>query len=152
MTILKRFGRSSRALFLSAAMAPVMVACVVPSATSPSSSAPAERLRSAISDTHQKLDFYNSLNPDCTSPGIPVVTVTKQAAHGQLSFDLSSDYPNFARDNQRYECNKKSVPGVTLYYQSAAGYSGDDAGVVHIIFPGGTFSDVSYRIDVKARQ
>ena len=74
-----------------------------------------------------KVGFYYTIFPTCESEGYTEITVVKAPKHGRVSSDQGQDYPNFARDNVRWECNRKLVPSTQVFYQSDAGFQGKDA-------------------------
>ena len=73
------------------------------------------------------MGFYYTIFPTCESEGYTEITVVKAPKHGRVSSDQGQDYPNFARDNVRWECNRKLVPSTQVFYQSDAGFQGKDA-------------------------
>jgi hypothetical protein len=105
--------------------------------------------RTSVSGSVQKLDFQYSINPDCTSIGETKIRVTKAPSHGTLKIEQGEDYTAFAKNNARYDCNKQKVPGSLVYYQSEAGYTGQDSARVEVSFPEGNLRSISYTLIVK---
>jgi hypothetical protein len=105
--------------------------------------------RAAVSGAAQRLDFEYDLNPDCSSRGDTKIRIVTQPLHGSLKVEDGTDYPNFTRDNSRYECNAKKAPGALVYYQSEAGYTGSDSADVEVSYPDGIVRKIAYRITVK---
>ena len=104
--------------------------------------------RAAVSGRMQRISLFYSLNPDCAVRGEVAIRVTSAPAHGAVHLEQGSDFPNFTRDNARYECNKQQVPVQALFYQSGAGYSGPDSFVVEVLYPDGNSYTTRFRIDV----
>ena len=82
-------------------------------------------------------DFLVYVNPDCTSAGLPQVSLASAPSHGSVTITRTEEYPNFAATNQRYECNKKRMPGMVAHYTSTKGYVGTDVFALSIISPAG---------------
>ena len=130
----------------------VVFGCATSGPSQPTSTmAPTATLsKSAVSGTLQQLDYFVSVNPDCTSAGYPTVRVVTAPGHGTLTFEQGTVYPNFAKDNQRYECNKQRLPAMLVSYQSSPGYAGPDTATVEAIFPTtGFLRTTTYILTVK---
>jgi len=74
-----------------------------------------------------KLNFYVALNADCSSIGDSTIRIVDPPSHGSVAVEQGTDYPEFASNNQRFECNKHEAPGTIVYYTSAPGYVGSDS-------------------------
>ena len=99
--------------------------------------------RTAFSGIPEPVYDYLSVWPDCTSAGMPVVTITHPASHGSLliQHDVES-YPNFPSTNQRYECNKRKSPSAVILYTPDKTYVGTDSFSVKVVYSsGGTRKD-----------
>ena len=120
-----------------------------PSSIQPASPPSATLARAAVSGTVQRLDFFDSIHPDCTSSGYPTIRVVTPPGHGTLSFEQGTEYPNFPKDNQRYECNKQRLPATLVFYQSNPGYTGPDFAIIETIFPNGFLRTTTYNLTVK---
>jgi hypothetical protein len=105
--------------------------------------------RVTASDQELRLDFLYSLNPDCSSIGFAKVRVIKQPDHGTVTIDNGTGFTSFARDNQRFDCNKSRSDGVVIVYQPEPGYVGSDSMVFDTIYAGGSEQKRNYKIDVK---
>jgi hypothetical protein len=81
--------------------------------------------RVVASGTKQQINFYVSLNPNCTASGDINVRVTKQPEHGSTETVSTSNFPFFSKDNVRARCNEHKVRGVQLNYKSAEKYTGN---------------------------
>jgi len=106
-------------------------------------------LRGATSGTRQKIDLHYDLNPDCTASGRLVARVVGAPANGQLAIEEGKDYPNYDKDNTRFDCNKKLVPVTLVYYTSNAGYSGTDTASIEVVFTNGELRTYTYAITVR---
>ncbi len=103
----------------------------------------------AVSGQPQRINFFTSLNPDCTLKGFATVRVLSAPNHGQLTVVQGSDYSSFPENSQRYVCNTKKTEGVVVTYVSTPGYVGADAATIEAIFPGGGHTTYEYAITVK---
>jgi hypothetical protein len=136
--------------FACASFLPIIVGCAV---NAPSSSQQGQSsvvyARAALSGTEQRLDFFYAVHPDCTSEGYPTIRTVTQPVHGKLRVEQATDYTNFPKDNQRYECNKQRSPVVVVYYQSDLGYAGPDTAIIEVIFPSGVLRTYTFNVTVK---
>jgi hypothetical protein len=105
--------------------------------------------RVMASDQELRLDFLYSLNPDCSSIGFAKVRVMKEPDHGKVTVDNGTGFTSFARDNQRFDCNKSRSDGVVIMYKPEAGYVGADSVTLDAIYPSGTEQKRNYKIEVK---
>ena len=103
----------------------------------------------ALSGRPLKLNFSNTTNPDCTSVGETVVTLTQAPKHGRVTIAKESDFPSFPKKNARYACNKKRVAGTRTVYVSERGYTGSDSAAIEIIFANGATARRYYTINVR---
>src|SRR5260370_23122776 len=100
-------------------------AAVPPTAQgSPASSTTATVQRGAVSGEKQKIAHYIQVTPGCESTGYAVVRVVTPPAHGRVSLEQGEDYPSYNKDNVRYPCDLKKVPGMLVFYTSDPGYVG----------------------------
>lgn len=139
-------------------VASLLGACASEAPKSPAPSAQASNagtstggpaVRGVHSGEKDKIDFFYSTFPTCESEGYPEVTVTKPPSHGKVFTEQGQDYPNFARDNVRWECNKRLVSSMGLFYQSDPGFTGNDSFVVKIRFVSSAVRSVTYAIEVR---
>jgi len=102
-----------------------------------------------VSGVAQNIAVFYSTNPDCTTQGIPVLRIVTSPVHGTLVSEQGDDYTTYAKDDQRYECNKHKMPMIRLTYQSNAGYVGTDTAKVEVIYPTGGYRSNTYCITIK---
>ena len=96
------------------------------------------------------LKYYYQVNPDCTSGGMPVVTITQAASHGSVVIQNDVEhYSDFPSTNQRYECNKRKSPSVGLVYTSEKAFVGADRFSVKVVFPMGNASAEQFEVTVE---
>ena len=57
--------------------------------------------RVVASGAKQRMNFYASLNPDCSATGDVNVRVTKQPEHGTVETVATTDYIHYAKENIR---------------------------------------------------
>lgn len=96
-----------------------------------------------------RIDFFYSINPDCTSIGYAAIRPTSQPQHGTLKIENTTGFTAFPATNIRAECNKRRSDGVALTYEPEADYTGPDTIDVDIIWAHGTFRKVRYAIEVR---
>ena len=114
-----------------------------------SSAAAADEARTVPSGTNQRIDFFASVNPDCTSIGIPTIRLIDGPSHGVVTTDKAKDFLAFARPNPRFKCNRRRVAGTKLFYQSETQYLGIDRVRLLIISGSGSEREATYVIQVK---
>jgi hypothetical protein len=105
--------------------------------------------RTVVTDARYQLSFYTALHADCTSMGYPIVRIVTAPAHGSLTTEEATDYPFYAKDNQRYDCNLRRVPGTRLFYQSEPNFSGADTGTVEVIYPSAEARTITFALTVR---
>jgi hypothetical protein len=110
---------------------------------------PARLNKFAASGVEMRLDFFYSVNPDCTPKGNPVVRLVRAAQYGRIAIKEDTGYPNFAKGSQYNPCNRQKVPVTAVTYVSNPGYTGADSAAVETIFPDGDYMAVEYSIVVK---
>jgi len=124
-----------------------------PAASAPAavaaSSAPQPAVRTVASGERQRIGFFYTLNPDCTSGGYTTVRVITPPAHGELTTERGVDYTNYPKEDQRYQCNLKKSPVTDVYYKSNSGYLGTDSTLIEVASPTGITITRIYTITVR---
>src|SRR5262249_44184893 len=105
--------------------------------------------RVVASGAKQRIDFYASINPDCSATGDLNVRVTKQPEHGTLETAVATEYVHSPKENIRAKCNQHKVRGMQIDYKSAEKYVGDDTLDLLVLFPAGTAWEVHYDVSVR---
>jgi TonB family protein len=108
-----------------------------------------ELTRVVAANQKLNLDFLYSLEADCSSIGFATIRIVQQPEHGKVSSKNGTGFSNFAKENLRYDCNKRRTEGVILSYEPTARYTGPDSLTVGVIYPHGTFQRRHYSIEVK---
>ena len=72
------------------------------------------------------IDFSYSVNPDCSLRGLSKLVLDQQPEHGVARIGQRSDFPHFPPNSQFAACNSVRVPGATLDYTPARGFTGSD--------------------------
>jgi hypothetical protein len=122
----------------------------VPAAASAARSPPKlELTRFVVGGQKLRLEFLVAIEPDCSSMGQTAVRVLEQPTHGTLTVENGQGFTNFAKDNQRYECNTRRSDGTLVFYEPKPDYAGADSISLYVIFPGGLAQTRHYSIDVK---
>jgi hypothetical protein len=105
--------------------------------------------RVVASGANERLGFFTTLNPDCTTKAIATVRVVKPPEHGKLDTAIGINYPNYSKDHSRYKCNQHRVKGVQVNYRPADKYVGEDAFDLLVIWPQGFAWELHYDISVR---
>jgi hypothetical protein len=106
--------------------------------------------RTAFSGTPETVGYYYFVNPDCTSGGMPVVTITQAVSHGSLLIQNDAKhYSAFPSTNQRYECNKRKNPSAGVVYTSEKAFVGTDGFSVKVVFPDGSTRSEHFVVSVE---
>jgi hypothetical protein len=105
-------------------------------------------VRGVDSSHRQAVDNYYSVEPDCSNPGYPEIRVLRMPGHGTVAVENGEAYPNFSKDNVRYECNKKKVAASLVTYESVAGFHGKDFFTIQVRYSNSNLRLVTYNVDV----
>ena len=105
--------------------------------------------RVVASGAKVRINFYGSLNPDCTTRGDVNVRVTKQPEHGTPEITAAMNFPGYSKESDRYKCNQQRARGMQISYKSAEKYVGDDAFDLLVLFPSGNAWEVHYDVSVR---
>src|SRR5262245_24079680 len=105
--------------------------------------------RVVASGAKHRIDFYASLNPDCSASGDINVRVTKQPEHGTIETVAATDYAHYPKENIRAKCNQHKVKGMLVNYKAAEKYTGSDEFDVLILYPRGVAWEIHYDISVR---
>jgi RecJ-like exonuclease len=105
--------------------------------------------RFVASGAKQRIDFYTSVNPDCSATGDVTVRVTKQPEHGTVETVTTTHYPRYAKENVRSNCNQHKVKGTLVNYKAAEKYTGSDEFDLLILYPGGFAREHHFNITVR---
>ena len=77
-------------------------------------------------DASVPLGRFFALNPDCSSRGLPRVSISEQPAHGTAAVAPHSEHPSFPPNHPLAACNQALVPMLEVTYTPAASYAGAD--------------------------
>lgn len=105
--------------------------------------------KGAVSGEKQRINWALSVNPDCTPDGMPTVIISTPPAHGRAFVEVGGHHPNFEKNNIRWRCNLREMPALLVYYQSEAGYVGEDRVGVDVVFPDGKVTLWDHPITVR---
>jgi hypothetical protein len=108
-----------------------------------------ELSRSAAAGQKIRVEFLVAIEPDCSSMGNTTVRVLEQPSHGTLTVENGQAFTNFAKDNQRYDCNTRRSDGTLVFYEPKPDYAGADSISLYVIYPGGLAQTRHYSIEVK---
>lgn len=105
-------------------------------------------VRGVDSGARQVVDSYYSVEPDCSNPGYPEIKILRMPGHGTVAVENGEVYPNFSKDNVRYDCNKKKVAGTQLLYESVGAFHGKDSFTIQVRYSNSNIRLFTYNIDV----
>jgi hypothetical protein len=106
--------------------------------------------RGAISGMPQRIGFFYSVNPDCSSGGLVNTQLKTPPAHGSVAFVEADGYSSFAPNSPSFQCNKQKSPGIEVMYTSAKDFVGTDQFTVVGIGPKGAYMETDYTVKVLA--
>ena len=72
----------------------------------------ADLVRTVPSGKNQRIDFFASVNPDCSTIGLPTVRLVDGPSDGVITTDKAKDFMSFPRSNVRFKCNGRRVAGL----------------------------------------
>jgi hypothetical protein len=104
--------------------------------------------KAAHSGQKERIAYFYDLRADCESEGYPEIMVVRSPGKGSVSTEQDKAYPQYARDNPRFDCDKNLAAAILLYYQSEPGFHGRDSVTIMIRFPDSTAWTESYAIQV----
>lgn len=125
---------------------------VAPAANRPPPVAPSGPVtvkRTALAGQTTRIDFANSLNPDCSVRDIPTMRLTDRPLHGIAEIRETEDYPAFLPQNIHAVCNKQKVRGTAITYTPDKAYTGPDYFSFEIVYSDGTDRVIRIMATVK---
>ena len=109
----------------------------------------ADIFRTVPSGKNHRIDFLASVNPDCSSIGIPTVRLIEGPDNGVVTTDKARDFLPFPKANIRSRCNGRRVAGLKISYQSTTEFFGVDRVRLLVISASGGEREATYVIQVK---
>ena len=109
----------------------------------------ADQVRTVPSGKNQRIDFFASVNPDCSSVGLPTVRLVDGPSNGVITTDKARDFMAFPLTNIRARCNARRVAGLRLFYQSTTEFFGVDRVRLIVISASGGEREATYVIRFK---
>jgi hypothetical protein len=106
--------------------------------------------RVAVMDQKLRLDFWSTLNPDCSSAGYVSVRITEQAQHGSVAIDHGTGFSGYAQGDNRFDCNNRPTEGTVISYTPETGFTGADSLTIDTISPTGGVLKRHYQISIYA--
>lgn len=90
----------------------------------------------AVAGKPTQLNYYLSLNPDCSAGSLPTIRIVQQPQNGTLKIMSGTNFPNFHQENIRSACNRKRSASQQVWYTgNSAG--ANDLVIVEAIFSNG---------------
>jgi hypothetical protein len=93
------------------------------------------------------LGAFFSVKPDCSSRGLPRVTIIQPPAHGTSTVGPREEHPAFPANSPFAACSAALVPSTGVTYTPTLGYSGSDALTIEEVTVDGRRQVI--RIDLK---
>jgi hypothetical protein len=91
--------------------------------------------RAVHSAVMERVAFFYSLRANCEMDGYPEINVLQSPTQGSVSTQRGKAYPEYTRENARFDCDKNLAPAMLVFYQSTPGYHGRDSFTITIRFP-----------------
>jgi hypothetical protein len=105
--------------------------------------------RAVVSGAAIRLDIFYQLERDCSNKGTPKLRIVSPPAGGVLTAKPELSFTSFKADNPRARCNERRSPVLAVYYNSRAGFVGQDSAKFEIFWVDG---DVwTYTLNVNVR-
>ncbi len=120
--------------------------CLLAALTTP---ALADATKFVPTGSNQQIDFFASVNPDCSPAGLPVVRLIEGPYRGVITTDKGRDFLPFPASNVRHTCNRKRLAGTKLFYKSAPHMIGADHVKLLILSGSGAGREADYDIQVR---
>jgi hypothetical protein len=127
--------------------AALIVACVIDVAGA-QELPPANPAPVVLSEQKTQVFRAFNLNPDCTAADVLVARVTKQGK-GQVEFEENLGFSTYPKDSQKYGCNTRQTPGLSIFYTSPTGFKGTDSFEIELVGGQGQSRKASFRVRVK---
>lgn len=83
------------------------------------------------------LGTFYAINPDCSTRGLALVTITEPPTHGAAVVAQTEESATFSARSRFAACSGTKVPTVGVTYTPATGYAGEDALAMDVTMPGG---------------
>jgi hypothetical protein len=96
----------------------------------------------------ERIAYFYALRADCMSEGYPEIVVVRPPDKGRVSTEEGKAYPQYTRDNTRFDCDKNLTEAILVYYQSEPSFHGRDSVTIMIRFPDSNARTEFYTIDV----
>ena len=102
----------------------------------------------AVSGRRQQVDFKAAINPDCTTVGETLFSLS-QPLHGSADVQPGLQFASFSPPNPRVHCNDRRVQGTAVFYTSAPDYRGPDQFIASGVTATGQRFIVTYILTVQ---
>jgi hypothetical protein len=104
--------------------------------------------RAVHSAVRERVAFFYDVRANCEMEGYPEINVVQRPTQGNVSAEQGKAYPEYTRDNIRFDCDRNLTGATLVFYQSEPGYHGQDAFTITVRFPDSVVWTESYIIDV----
>ena len=121
----------------------ILVACVLAALNDASAATEADgdlsmhTQQATFSGSSQAIWYLYSLNPDCTSGGLPKIEIIRAPSHGSIQVENVASFSAYPSTNQRYQCNKLESPMVRAVYTPEHTFVGIDKFVLRGAYASG---------------
>ncbi|MGV3634705.1 MAG: hypothetical protein ACO1NY_10195 [Pseudorhodoplanes sp.] len=110
---------------------------------------PLDRPVTVLQDKRTRVFWSTNINPDCSPLGETVVRINKPAKNGKVEVEDGEGHTSFKPDVQRYKCNEKLLPGKSVFYTPAPGFTGTDQAELEYFMGTGDARKLRLKITVK---
>jgi hypothetical protein len=93
----------------------------------------------------QKIRYFHSIKPDCSSTGTVTVRVIDPPANGRIEIRQGFDFPLFGSTNPRSACRMQRVPTTQVWYVPNPGFGGADRATFEAVYPSGQIRRVVWQ-------
>jgi len=104
--------------------------------------------RAVHSGQKERVAFFYDLRADCEIEGYPEITVVRGPSQGSVSTEQGKAYPEYTRDNIRFDCDRNLAGATLVFYESKPRFRGSDSFTIKVRFPGSALWTESYIVDV----
>src|SRR3954451_21550292 len=104
--------------------------------------------RTVVAGQSHKLAHFVSVNPDCSSRGMPHIKIIGAPKNGRITLIRAVDFSAGFSGNYT-QCNSQRINGLTASYTAQRSFSGSDAARLLVIYPSGNTRQIAYSLAVS---
>lgn len=104
-----------------------------------------QRTARGLADKDIQVGIYANILQNCTSGPLPSLRLVSPPTHGNVVVKKAK-----LNGTNYKQCLALEVPGFVAFYRSAPGFSGTDALVIEVTYPGGRSEIQRITVDVRS--